>query len=93
MLDRLRLPAITDDHLHRRRDGKTHFPRVVAHTDARGCLRARLAGGQHSHMLHAMAGANALAILPDGEGVPSGGRVELLVLNAETLALPGSATW
>jgi len=38
------------------------------------------AGGQGSHQLSAMAAADALAVLPDGDGVADGGPVEVLVL-------------
>ena len=38
----------------------------------------RPSGGQESHHLHAMAEANALAVLPDGDGVTAGGRVDVL---------------
>jgi molybdopterin biosynthesis enzyme len=36
-------------------------------------------------MLRAMAQSNALALLPDGEGVRSGGLVEVLLLDADRL--------
>jgi molybdopterin biosynthesis enzyme len=42
-------------------------------------------GGQSSHQLHALASANALAFLPDGEGVAVGEIVEVMVLDVETL--------
>ena len=34
-------------------------------------------------MLMAMARANALALLPDGDGVQAGGRVEVLLLDTD----------
>jgi molybdopterin biosynthesis enzyme len=40
----------------------------------------RSSGGQASHQLRAMAMANALALVPDGEGIPAGGDVEILLL-------------
>ena len=52
----------------RRPDGKTHFARVVVDVED-GRLVARSAGGQGSHQLAAMAAANGLAVLPDGDGV------------------------
>ena len=39
----------------------------------------RSAGGQGSHQLRAMAGANALAVLADGDGVGAGDDVEVLL--------------
>ncbi|MEO6121682.1 MAG: hypothetical protein ABIW46_00350 [Acidimicrobiales bacterium] len=48
--------------------------------DAAGRLHVRSSGGQGSHLLLAMALANALALLPDGEGVPEGGTVKVMML-------------
>ncbi len=65
--------------LRRRADGKTHFARVrVDYAD--GEYRVRSAGGQGSHQLSAMAAADALAMLPDGDGLEADDPVELLIL-------------
>ena len=65
--------------LRRRPDGKTHFARVrVEYAD--GEFLARSAGGQGSHQLSAMAAADALAVLPDGDGLDEGEPVSLLIL-------------
>jgi molybdopterin biosynthesis enzyme len=77
--------AVAAEPLRRRADGKIHFARVSAAVDADGVIRVRSAGGQGSHQLSAMAGANALAVLPDGEGAELGGAVDLLLLGE----LPG----
>jgi molybdopterin molybdotransferase len=45
-------------------------------------VHVRSAGGQGSHQLGAMAAANALAVLPDGDGVPAGGDVDVLLVEA-----------
>ena len=78
-LDRPRLLAIADADLRRHEDGKVHFARVVIATRD-GRLHARSAGGQGSHQLAAMAAANALAVLPDGDGVATGDEVEVIPL-------------
>lgn len=80
-LDRPIAVAVADDGFDRTPDGKTHFARVVAHHGADGRVHARSAGGQGSHQLGAMAAANALAVLPDGDGVPPGGDVDVLLLD------------
>ena len=72
--------ATAAEALPRRADGKTHFMRVLA-TPADGGIEVRSAGGQGSHMLWAMAKANALAVVPDGDGVRAGGSVEVLLLD------------
>jgi molybdopterin molybdotransferase len=78
-LDRPRVRAIADDAMRRHADGKVHYARVVI--DARdGRVHARSAGGQGSHQLAAMAAANALAVLPDGDGVAAGDEVEVIPL-------------
>jgi molybdenum cofactor synthesis domain-containing protein len=78
-LDRPRLRAIADEDLRRHPDGKVHYARVVISVDA-GRLHAVSAGGQGSHQLAAMAAANALAVLPDGDGVATGDEVEVIPL-------------
>ncbi|HEX2381852.1 MAG TPA: gephyrin-like molybdotransferase Glp [Acidimicrobiales bacterium] len=77
-LDRPRLEAVAEKPLTRRPDGKTHFARVVVALEA-GKLVARSAGGQGSHQLAAMAAANGLAVLPDGDGVGAGETVSVIV--------------
>ncbi len=86
VLDRPRLAAVAEVDLPRRRDGKLHVLRVTARVGPDGVLRVRLAGGQGPHMLRAMAQSNALALLPDGDGVRTGGRVEVLLLDADRLS-------
>jgi molybdenum cofactor synthesis domain-containing protein len=66
--------------LDRRADGKIHFARVRARVAPDGVIGVRSAGGQGSHQLSAMASADALAVLPDGDGVDTGGEVDLIVL-------------
>jgi molybdopterin molybdotransferase len=80
-LDRPRVPAVAEEDLRRRPDGKVHLVRVVARLGEDGRYRVRSAGGQGSHQLSAMAAANALAVLPDGEGVVAGGVVQALLLS------------
>ena len=74
------VPAVSDDGLPRKPDGKVHFARVVASLEADGRYHVRSAGGQGSHQLAAMAAANALAVVPDGDGVPAGGVVNTILL-------------
>jgi molybdopterin biosynthesis enzyme len=78
-LDRPRVLAVADEELRRRRDGKVHFARVIASPGADGREHVRSAGGQGSHQLSALVGANALAVLPDGDGVAAGSEVEVLL--------------
>lgn len=77
---RTQIAAIADEPLPRRPDGKVHFARVVGewHDDSR--YHVRSAGGQGSHQLTAMAGATALAVLEDGDGVDAGATVPVMLL-------------
>ena len=76
--DRPTITAITDGPLKRHPDGKTHFVRVIVSQQGDGAWHARSAGGQGSHQLSAMAIANGLAVLPDGDGVDAGASVPVL---------------
>jgi molybdenum cofactor synthesis domain-containing protein len=73
--------AISDDGVRRRADGKIHFDRVIARIESDGRYHVRSAGGQGSHQLLAMANADALAVVPDGDGIPAGGDVDVLLLD------------
>jgi molybdenum cofactor synthesis domain-containing protein len=78
-LDRPRYEAVADADLRRRPDGKTHFLRVaLGYRD--GGFHATPVGGQGSHQLAATAAANALAELPDGDGIAAGERVTVIPL-------------
>ena len=80
-LHRPRVRATAEEPLRRKADGKTHFARVVARYSDDGGWRVRSAGGQGSHQLLAMAAANALAVLPDGDGTAEGDPVSVMLLD------------
>jgi molybdopterin molybdotransferase len=79
-LFRPRVWAVADQPLRRRPDGKLHLNRVAATYGPDRRFHVQSSGGQASHQLRAMALANALALVPDGEGVPAGDEVEILLL-------------
>jgi len=84
--DRHRLwrPAVVaeaPDGLRRRRDGKLHLVRVAAERDGT-VWRVREQGSQASNALTAMAIADALALVPDGDGIPAGGNVPCWLLTS-----------
>lgn len=80
-VDRPRVRAVAPEGLGRHPDSKTHFFRVAASYDPERGYEVRSAGGQGSHQLTAMAAANALAIVEDGDGVPPGGEVTVILLS------------
>ncbi|MGI8492990.1 MAG: molybdopterin molybdotransferase MoeA [Acidimicrobiales bacterium] len=69
-----------DDRLRRHPDGRDNLARVVASVGSDGRLHVRSAGGQGSNLLFPMALSNALAVVPDGLGVPAGGEVDILLV-------------
>jgi molybdenum cofactor synthesis domain-containing protein len=82
-LDRLVVRAVVDDAAGRRRtDGKAHFVRVIARYDRDDArFHVVTAGGQGSHQLAGLATANALLLLPDGEGVAAGAEADVMLLS------------
>ena len=74
--------AVAAEPLTRRPDGKIQFVRVqvTATGGDGGGLAVRSSGGQGSHQLGAMARADGLVVLPDGEGAAAGDPVDLLLL-------------
>ncbi len=59
---------------------RVHFMRVRAGFADDGRLHVRPVGAQGSHQLAATALADAMAMVPDGDGVPAGGEVPVLML-------------
>jgi len=78
-LQRPEVPAVAGEPFRRGRDEKVHYVRVVAERRADGVLSVRSAGGQGSHHLTAMARADGLAVLPDGDGLTEGDAVGVLL--------------
>jgi molybdopterin molybdotransferase len=72
--------AVALEPFRRQPDGKLHLLRTVARYGDQGRLEVRSAGGQFSHQLAAMAAANSLALVPDGEGINEGGELDVLLL-------------
>jgi molybdopterin molybdotransferase len=83
-LGRRTVTATAADGLARRPDGKLHLVRValtdVATSDHPAPPEARSSGDQGSNVLTAMALADALALVPDGDGIPAGGPVTCWLL-------------
>ncbi|CAN5375620.1 molybdopterin molybdotransferase MoeA [soil metagenome] len=73
--------AIADQGLSRRADGKVHLVRVTLVWGDDGRAHVRPVGAQGSHQLAATALADAIAVLPDGDGVPSGAEVAVVMLS------------
>lgn len=74
-IGRPRVVAVCDEGIRRKVDGKLHLDRVIATWGSDGRCHVRPARAQGSHQLAATALANAIAEVPDGDGVPPGGDV------------------
>jgi len=79
--ERTRIAAIAEAPLRRKRDGKVHYMRVFASFGDDGRLHVRESGPQGSHQLAATAIANAIAVVPDGDGVLAGAGIEVFLLD------------
>ncbi len=79
-LDRPRLTGRAGADLRRGPDGRVHYVRVQARWNG-DRVQATPVNGQGSHQLAATASANALAVLPDGDGVVFGDAVDLILLD------------
>ena len=80
VIDRPIIRGVADESLRRGVDGKTHFTRVHGAFQPDGRFHVRSTGPQGSHQLASTAAANALARVPDGDGIPPGGDVDVLLL-------------
>ncbi|MDP1818418.1 MAG: molybdopterin molybdotransferase MoeA [Acidimicrobiales bacterium] len=80
---RVETPGVAGEAFRRSPDGKVHYVRVVVERGAGGPLVVRSAGAQGSHHLTAMARADGLAVLPDGDGLAEGDEVHVLLLASD----------
>ena len=79
-LTRTSLVAVADTDFRRMPDGKVHFARVNGEFGDDGRYHVRPVGAQGSHQLSATASADAMAVIPDGDGLPAGADVAVLLL-------------
>jgi molybdenum cofactor synthesis domain-containing protein len=79
-LERRSVSARFEEGFNRRPDAKTHFVRVSLADVGAGDLVASPSGAQGSHQLSSSAGADGLAVIPDGHGPSQGESVEVILL-------------
>ncbi len=82
-LTRTSLVAVTDEAFDRQPDGKVHFVRVNGQFADDGRYHVRPVSAQGSHQLAATALADAMAVVPDGPGLPAGADVAVLLLRGD----------
>jgi molybdenum cofactor synthesis domain-containing protein len=84
-LERPTINAVLDVAIPRHQDGKTHFVHVVAQINEDGTIHVVRAARQASHLLHAIAACNALAMVEDGDGLDVGDTVRTMILEPSQL--------
>ncbi|MGA9278280.1 gephyrin-like molybdotransferase Glp, partial [Ilumatobacter sp.] len=82
-LTRQHLIGIADVDFGRHADGKVHFTRVNGHFADDGRYHVVPVGAQGSHQLAATASADAMAVIPDGDGLGAGSDVAVLLLRGD----------
>ena len=80
-LDRPTVLAVADEGLPRRPDGRTAYMRRSGSFGPDGRYHVASVGAQGSHQLAATSLADALAIVPDGDGIEPGGSVATMLLS------------
>jgi molybdenum cofactor synthesis domain-containing protein len=85
--ERPTLDAVLDTPLERTADGKVHLVHVRVQWGDGGGLHVTDAMRRGSHLLHASAGANALAVVADGATRAVGDRVRVMILDADSLGV------
>jgi molybdenum cofactor synthesis domain-containing protein len=84
-IERLTVNAVLDVAHPRTKDGKLHVVHAFArvHEDGRAHIESTVRPG--SHLISAVAGADALIMVPDGDGFDVGDEVRAIIVNADGL--------
>ena len=78
---RQEVTAVAEHEMRRKADGKLHLDRARVRYE-QGHYFVTRTGAQQSNVLSAMAAANGLALLPDGDGAAEGDDVTVMLLDA-----------
>ncbi|MFI5035608.1 MAG: gephyrin-like molybdotransferase Glp [Acidimicrobiales bacterium] len=92
VLERLTVDMVLDTPLRRRPDGRLHMVFVVARVLEDGRWHAQHSARQGSHLLSAVAGSNAIAMVPDGDGFEVGGIARAMIIDADPAPPDGART-
>ena len=84
-IDRPTTSMILDCPLPRSRDGKLNLVHVIVRLEGDGRLHVKSVSRLGSHLLNAIADANAIAMVPDGEGLDTGQDVTAMIIDTERL--------
>jgi molybdopterin molybdotransferase len=89
-LNRPTAPMVLDCPLPRRCDGKLNLVHVIARFEDDGRLHVKSVSRLGSHLLNAIADANAIAMVPDCDGLGVGQEVTAMIIDTERL---NGVTW
>jgi molybdenum cofactor synthesis domain-containing protein len=81
IVERPTVDSILDCPLPRGRDGRLHLVHVTVRFHEDGRLHVESVARQGSHLVSAVAGANAIAMIPDGVGLGAGQSVRTMILD------------
>jgi molybdopterin biosynthesis enzyme len=84
ILERTTVNMVLDCPMPRKPDGKLHLVHVDSRMHTDGRLHIESASRHGSHLLSAVASANALAMVPDGDGPEPGDTVRAMLLTDES---------
>lgn len=84
VLQRPTLNMVLDCAMARKPDGKLHLVHVTSRVHDDGRMHIENASREGSHLLSAVANANALAMIPDGHGFTPGDVARAMILDHET---------
>jgi molybdenum cofactor synthesis domain-containing protein len=85
--ERITLDAVLDDALEPPTDAKVHLVHVTVGWGADGVLHVTDAMRRGSHLLNAIAGANAIATVAPDTACAAGDRVRVMILDADSLGV------
>jgi molybdenum cofactor synthesis domain-containing protein len=91
-LERPVVDAVLDVPMPRRHDGKLHLVHAIALFGSDGRLHVTHVMRQGSHLVSAVAGANAIAMVPDGDGLEGGATVRIMMLELDHVDLARTQT-
>lgn len=83
LLERPIVNMVLDCEMTRKIDGKLHLVHVVSRVSDDGRHHIVSAPRQGSHLLSAVADANAIAMIPDGDGLVRGDLARAMILNSD----------
>jgi molybdenum cofactor synthesis domain-containing protein len=87
-VERLTIDAVLDSDLDKPSDGKLHLVHVKVRLRGDGRAHVEDLSRRGSHLLNAIVGANAIALVPEGAASAAGDVARVIILDADSLVTP-----